>query len=144
MSWVGWRLGDALRVWDSACRSDPPGCVDALGSLCGPAIWPDPVAAKQLPQALDLAVQVLVLLDDRGKIHPGRPCPLLRCHMRQQASLLIAQPRRLLEIPRSMAAIFSRRTWASCSSASRSSSGTVMRTSRVRAPAGSATTSPPG
>jgi hypothetical protein len=142
MSWAGWRLGDALRIRDGACRSGPLRCGVGSGGLCRPAVWLDPVPAKQLPQALDLAVQVLVLLDDRGKIHSGRPCPLLLRHTRQQAPLLIAQPRRLLEIPRSMAAIFSRRTWASCSSTSRSSAGTVMRTSRVRVPACSAATSP--
>src|SRR4029450_401008 len=89
---AGWRSGDALRTRDGYWRSGPPGLVVGSGGLCGPAVWLDPVPAKQLPQALDLAVQVLVLLDDRGKVHPGRPCPLLRCHMGQQSPLLVAQP----------------------------------------------------
>src|SRR4030095_364663 len=98
MSWAGWRLGDPLGTTGGACQSDPLRRGGGSGGLCRPAVWLDPVAAKQLPQALDLAVQVLVLLDDRGKIHSGRPCPLLRCHMGQQLPLLIAQPGRLLEI----------------------------------------------
>src|SRR5688572_1153482 len=100
MSWAGWRLGDALRVRDGARRSGPPGFGVGSGGPCRPAAWVDPVATQQPPQALDLAVQVLVLLDDRLKVHPGRPGPLPLRHPPQQLPLLIAQRRRLLEVLR--------------------------------------------
>jgi hypothetical protein len=62
MSQSGRRLGDALRTTEGACRSGSPECVVGSGGLCRPAVRLDPVPAKQLPQALDLAVQVVAQL----------------------------------------------------------------------------------
>ena len=36
--------------------------------LLGPTVWVDPVPTKQLPQPLDLAVELVVFLDDRGQV----------------------------------------------------------------------------
>ena len=69
------------------------------GGLLGPTVWVDPVPTKQLPQPLDLAVQLVVLLDDRGQIYSGGPFPLPLGQPEQDLLFLVAQPRRLLEIP---------------------------------------------
>src|SRR4029450_1933064 len=82
---AGWRSGDALRTRDGSWRSGPPGLGGGSGRRCGPPRCLGAMLTKQLPQALDLAVQVMVLLDDRPKVHPGRPCPLL---LRQPAKQL--------------------------------------------------------
>jgi hypothetical protein len=100
MSWAGWRLGDAFRTTGGAWRSGPPGLVVGSGGLGGPAVWLDPMPVEQLPQALDLAVEPLVLLDDRGKVHLGRPCSLALRPPRPQLPLLIAQRRGPLEVLR--------------------------------------------
>jgi hypothetical protein len=97
---AGWRSGDALRTRDGSWRSGPPGLVVGSGGLCGPAVWLDAMLTKQLPQALDLAVQVVVLLDDRLKVHPGRPCPLLLRQPAKQLPFLVAQPGGPLEVLR--------------------------------------------
>jgi hypothetical protein len=98
MSWPSRRLGDALPTRDGACRHGLPECMVGSGGLRGPAVWFDPVPAKQLPQPLDLAVQVLVLLDNRPKVHPGCPGLLLLGHPRKQLAFLVAQACRPLEL----------------------------------------------
>ena len=95
---AGWRSGDALRTRDGSWRSGPPGLVAGSGGLCGPAVWLDPVPTQQRPQPFDLTVQALVLLDDRGKVHRGRPCLLPLGHPLKQLPLLVAQRRRPLEV----------------------------------------------
>src|SRR5829696_5149177 len=96
----GWRSGDALRVRDGSCGSGSPRLVVGSGGLRSPAVWLDPVSVQQLPQALDLAVQVVVFLDDRGQVHPGHPFLLPRRQPRLQLPFLVAQDGRLLEVVR--------------------------------------------
>src|SRR5918995_125847 len=97
---TGRRSGDTLRTTDGSCPSSPPRSVASLGGLGGPAVWLDPVPAKQLHQALDLAMESLVLLDDRLKVHPGRPCPLPPRQPPQQLLLGVAQRWDPLEVLR--------------------------------------------
>src|SRR5207247_312411 len=87
----GCRSGDSLRTLDGACRSGRPRCAVGSGGLRGPAVRLDAMLTKQLPQALDFAVQALVLLDDGGKVHPGRPLLLPLRQPRQQLLLGVAQ-----------------------------------------------------
>ena len=68
------------------------------GGLLGPTIWVDPVPTKQLPQPLDLAVQLVVFLDDRGQVHPGGPFPLQLGQPGQELLFLVAQGGGLLEV----------------------------------------------
>jgi len=67
------------------------------GGLLGPTVWVDPVPTKQLPQPLDLAVQLVVFLDDRGQVHPGGPFPFPLGQSRQELLLGVAQRCGLLE-----------------------------------------------
>ena len=70
------------------------------GGLPGPTVWVDPVPTKQLPQPLDLAVQLVVFLDDRGQVHPGGPFPLPLGQPGQELLFLVAQRCGLLEVLR--------------------------------------------
>jgi hypothetical protein len=97
---TGWRSGDARRTTAGSCRSGPPGLLVGSGGLRGPAVGLDPVPAQQLPQALDLAVESLVLLDDRRKVHPGPPLQLPLHQHPQQLLLLVAQRCGLVEVLR--------------------------------------------
>ena len=112
---AGWRSDDALPTRDTSCRSGPPGLMAGSGGLPGPAVWLDTMLAKLLPQALDLAVQVLVLLDDGLKVHPSRPCLLPLRQPLKQLPFLVTQGCRPLEVLRVDGGLFSCRTRVSCS-----------------------------